>query len=269
MAIDFIRGASYPLRTVKLFARNPQLLQYLAIPMLVNLVLGVGIYALSLRWAWRTATNGYVWLEGTLSQAIARLPNWLQWLNYGADVLGVIVGVIFIIFVFILVGFILMQFGVILGAPWYGKLSEKLEKLRTNSLEIVEVGFFRDIARAILFELKKLALILCISPLLFAINFLPAIGTVISSVGGITLTSTIVCLDFFDSPLERRRFTFRQKLKLVYGAFPASGGFGLICLALISLPLLNLLTIPICVASGTLFVCDRILPRLKPAQTLE
>ncbi len=33
---------------------------------------------------------------------------------------------------------------------------------------------------------------------------------------------------------------------------------------LISLPLLNLITIPLCVASGTLFFCDRVLTGILP-----
>ncbi|MGB5770965.1 MAG: EI24 domain-containing protein, partial [Crocosphaera sp.] len=81
----------------------------------------------------------------------------------------------------------------------------------------------------------------------------------ISTMGGITVTGTIICLDFFDSALERRRLKFRQKLSLVFKTFPASAGFSLICLLLISVPFINLVTIPFCVGSGTLFVCDCIL----------
>lgn len=266
MALDLIRGASYPFRAVKMFAQYPKLLQYLAIPLGLNIVIGIILYTFSLRWAWRTATQGYLWINATLTGLINRLPNWLQWLDYGATVLGGILGTMFVIVIFIFVGLILVQFGVILGAPWYGKLSEQLEKLRTNHLEIIEVGIFRDIGRAILFEIKKLTLILCTSPFLFAINFIPAFGHVISSIGGITLTLTIICLDFFDSPLERRRLPFRKKIGMVYQAFPASAGFGFVCLGLISVPLLNLVTIPICVASGTLFVCDRLLPKLQQSR---
>ncbi|QCS49513.1 hypothetical protein FEK30_08690 [Picosynechococcus sp. PCC 11901] len=264
MPIDFIRGASYPFRAARFFSRHPKLLQYLAIPLGVNVVLGGLLYTFSLRWAWRTAGAGYTWISTSLIGLIDRLPPWLQWLDYGANFLGGLLGLIFIAAVFIAVGLLLVQFGVILGAPWYGQLSEQIEKLRTSRLEIIEVGILRDIGRAILFELKKLALVLAIAPLLFGINFLPGIGSVLSSLGGLAVTLTIICLDFFDATLERRRFTFRQKLRQVYRALPGSAGFGLVCLGLISLPFLNLVTIPLCVASGTLFVCDRLLPKLNP-----
>lgn len=177
--------------------------------------------------------------------------------------MGLILDLLLNIILFIITGFIFAQFGTLLGAPWYGKLSEQLEKLKTGKVETVEVGIIRDIGRAILFELKKLVLVAFVGiPLLLA-NFFPGIGTLISTVGGITLTAIIVCLDFLDAPLERRRLRFRRKLKMIFATLPASAGFSLVCLGLVSIPLLNLVTIPLCVASGTLFFCDRLLPKLK------
>ncbi|MBV5261041.1 hypothetical protein FLX56_21740 [Synechococcus moorigangaii CMS01] len=269
MPIDFIRGASYPFRAAKFITKYPKLWQYLAIPLGLNIVVGGLLYTLSLRWAWRTAIAGYQWISGSLTALIDRLPTWLQWLDYGANFFGIVLGVLLIAAIFIGVGLLLVQFGVILGAPWYGQLSEQIEKRRTSRLEVIEVGIFRDIGRAILFELKKIALVLIASPLLFGLNFLPGLGSVLSSLGGMALTLTIICLDFFDAPLERRRLPFRGKLWQIYRAFPGSLGFGLVCLGLISIPLLNLITIPICVASGTLFVCDRLLPTLSDSSRRE
>lgn len=140
-------------------------------------------------------------------------------------------------------------------------------KIRTGQLQIIEVGIIQDIWRAILFEIKKLALIFCIGIPLFLLNFSPGLGTLISTIGGVILTGTIVCLDFLDGPLERRRLRFREKLGIVWGNLPATAGFALICLGLIGIPLVNLVTIPICVASGTLFFCDRILPKRFPPST--
>jgi CysZ protein len=100
------------------------------------------------------------------------------------------------------------------------------------------------------------------------LNLAPGIGTLAASVGGVMLAATIVCLDFLDAPLERRRLPFREKLGIVFGSLPASASFSLICLGLVSVPLLNLLTIPLCVASGTLFFCDRIYPKLPKPPSL-
>ncbi|NES80999.1 MAG: hypothetical protein F6K10_06110 [Moorea sp. SIO2B7] len=259
-----IAGASYPFRLLGLFWRSPSLLGYLLMPILVNIFLGIIIYTGLVFFGWQLLGDLMTSISNWLDNLIANLPAWLVILEYLLIGISFLLRLILISLLLIITGFILLQFGVILGAPWYGQLSEKLEEFRTGELHIVEVGIFKDIWRAILFELKKLVLMALVGIPLILINFVPGIGTIIASVGGISLTATIVCLDFLDAPLERRRLQFRQKLGIVWGSLPASGSFSLVCLALISVPLLNLLTIPVCVASGTLFFCDRILPKYFP-----
>jgi CysZ protein len=201
-------------------------------------------------------------LSHWVDSLIANLPRWLGILDYLIIGVGWLLRLLLVVGLLLLTGFLLVQFGVLLGAPWYGQLSEQLEELCTGQLYIVEVGIVRDIGRAILFELKKLALAAGVGVVLLLLNVLPGIGTLAATVGGFALAVTIVCLDFLDAPLERRRLRFREKLRMVFRSLPASAGFSLVCFGLVSVPLLNLLTIPLCVASGTLFFCDRILPKL-------
>jgi CysZ protein len=192
-----------------------------------------------------------------VDKVIDRLPEWSNILITILIFISQIFKIILFLILLTIIGFIIVQFGSILGSPWYGKLSEQLEILYTGKLEIIELNILQDIFRAILFELKKLLLIIVVSIPLFLLNFIPAMGNLISLVGGITLTTTIICLDFFDATLERKRLHFREKLKFVWRKFPTTAGFGLICLTLISIPLLNLIIIPLCVSAGTLLVCDK------------
>lgn len=189
------------------------------------------------------------------------VPNWLFALpEFGLALFVWLLRILLILILFLFTGFILLQFGVLLGAPWYGQLSEELERIQTGQLQIVRINPAQEIWRAVMYELKKLTITIGIGvPLLFC-NFLPG-GTLIATTGGIALAATIVCLDFLDAALERRRFQFRQKLGIIRQSLPASAGFALICLALVSVPFLNLLAIPVCVAAGTLFFCDQVQPR--------
>ena len=253
-----LKGATYPFRALIVFIENPQLIKYIAMPILVNIVVAIALYT-SLLYFGLQIVDGVqgditIWLE----QQIANLPQWLAFLRYGASGLTLVLRLLIGIVLFVATGFLLTQFGVLLGAPWYGQLSEKLEKYRTGKVELIELNIASGLGRAILYELKKLVLIALVGIPLLLVNFIPGIGTLVSSVGSLTLTTTIVSLDFLDSCLERRRFKFRQKLKTVFKCLPASASFGLVCLGLISIPLLNLVTIPLCVASGTLFICDRL-----------
>lgn len=255
-----LTGATYPFRVLAVFRRTPRLWGYVAIPILVNCIVGVVLYTGLLFFGW----DSLAYLMGSLTHwvdsLIANLPRWLGILDYLIIGVGWLLRLLLVVGLLLLTGFVLVQFGVLLGAPWYGQLSEQLEELRTGQLHIVEVGIVRDIGRAILFELKKLVLVVGVGIVLLLLNLVPGIGTLAATVGGFALATTIVCLDFMDAPLERRRLRFREKLRVVFRSLPASASFSWVCLALVSVPLLNLLTIPLCVASGTLFFCDRVLP---------
>lgn len=257
-----IAGATYPLKAIITFWQNPQLWGYIVIPILVNIVIAIALYTGLFLFSSELITEIELSVSTWLNSIINDLPSWLGILEYFVSGLIVLLRFLLTIILLIATGFILTQFGVLLGAPWYGQLSEQLEKTRTGRVEIVEVSIFRDIGRAILYELKKLFLIAVLGIPLVVMGFFPGVGTIISAIGSFSLTAIIVCLDFIDSALERRRFKFRKKLAIVFRSLPASGSFALVCLALISIPLVNLVTIPLCVASGTLFVCDRVLPRL-------
>jgi CysZ protein len=244
MIKQFISGLAYPLRALSVLASRRGLRGYIRIPLLVNIVVGATIYAGLLTLGLRA-----------IDSFVAGLPGW-------ADLLSALLRVLLIVGLLIATGFVLVRLGVVLGAPWYAKLSNQLELLRTGQPLPEESGglstTLRDLGRALAFELKKLLLTLAIGLGLLLLNLIPVAGQVLAIVGGVALGATITCLDFFDYPLERRRLGFRQKLGLIRRTMPASAGFGLACLWLVSIPFVNLLSIPLCVAAGTLFFCDRI-----------
>jgi CysZ protein len=260
---DSLAGAVYPFRAVALFYQVPRLLQYVLIPLLVNILLGIGLYAGLLLPSWSRIDRWILSLTTLWDQWLQTLPSWLSFLAAGTIVLGWLLKGILILGLFVLVGFLLVQFGTLLAAPWYGQLSEQLEQLQREHLEIVEVGWVVDIWRTIVFEIKKLMLVVAGSILGLGFNLLPGLGTIAASLLGFSLATLLVCLDFLDPPLERRRLAFRQKLGFILQRLPASGSFGLICLLLVTVPGVNLVTVPICIAAGTLFYCDRPLPLQK------
>jgi len=263
-----LAGATYPFRALAMFRRTPHLWGYVTIPILVNFVVGVALYVGLLFFGWESVEGVLVSLSHWLDSLIANLPAWLGFLKFLIIGLGFLLHFLLVVGLLLLTGFVLVQFGVLVGSPWYGQLSEQLEELRIGQLQRVEVGIVRDISRALLFEFKKLVLVVGVGLLLLLMNLAPGIGTLAAGSGGIAIAAMIVCLDFLDAPLERRRLRFREKLGIVLGSLPASASFSLVCLGLVSIPLLNLLTIPICVASGTLFFCDRIYQKLPKPPSL-
>ncbi len=258
-----LAGATYPLRALRVFWRSPRLLQYLIVPILINGLVGVGLYLGLLLPGWQAITGLVLGLDRWVDGLLLGLPAWLRVLDYAIIALGWSLRVLLLLGLSLIVGFLLLQFGTLLGSPWYGQLSEQLERDRLGRAEVVAVGLVQDLWRALLFELKKLLLWLAIALPLLGLNLIPGFGPLVISLSWITLTAFIACLDFLDGPAERRRFPFRRKLAIVLRALPASASFSAICWLLISIPFVNLVTIPLCVAAGTLFWCDRVFPRLQ------
>lgn len=231
------------MRAVGLLRTHRSLRRYVWWPILVNLVVGALLYALLLTAGLRAIDGVVAELDGLLA------------------VLGILLQVLLVVVLLVAVGFVMVRFGVVLGSPWYGRLSEEIERLVTGTAPPAEPftprGIARDLRRALAFEARKLLLVVAIGlPLLLA-NLLPVVGQAIATVGGLALGATIACLDFYDGPLERRRWRFGDKLRFVRTT-PGSTGFGLVCVALLSVPLLNLLCIPVCMAAGTLVAADRL-----------
>lgn len=239
-------GASYPARALAFFVAHPTLWRYVLIPLAVNLVVGVtlyvGVFLLGLR---------------VIDQWSTTLPEWLA-------ALRPMLYVVLFVGLLMVDGFVLVRFGVVLGAPWYGQMSEQVERLRLGQGAASESfsadSMLRSLLRAMLFELKKLLLVIGVGLLLLMLNVVPLAGSVLSGIGWVVLGALIAGLDFLDGPLERRHLRFRAKLGTLHRSMPASGGFSLICLGLTSIPLLNLLAIPLCIAAGTLFFCEQIWP---------
>lgn len=237
-------GPIYPFQAIAVLWQHRQLWVYVLVPLLINLILGGVLYA---------------WLLGQGLQAIdlwiGGLPDWLL-----AIVVAFLRGLLIVILL-IVIGFLLVQFGTILGAPWYGVLSEKLEHLRLGALPTVPnhpLRVVRDIWRAVLFEGKKLLLAIAIGTLLLGLGLVPGVGPLVTGTGWLGLTVLLICLDFLDAPLERRYLSFRGKLGVIVRGLPGTFLFGLVCLGLVSIPLVNLVTLPLCVAGGTLFFCDQL-----------
>ena len=268
--IRLLAGFTYPFRAFTLIWQTPKLWSYVLVPVGLNFIIGISLY-LSLLFPSLAGIDILVAdLSVRFNAIIATFPAWLSFLGVLTVAFGWLLRVLLVSGLLLIIGFLLVQFGVILGSPWYGKLSEQLELLRNGQLPAEAPmnlrSSLRDIQRAIVFELRKLQILLSIGIPLLLLNFIPGVGSILSSLGGVALGATIVCLDFLDAPLERRRRPFQEKLEIIWASLPASGSFGVVCLGLVSIPLLNLLAIPLCVTAGTLFFCDRICRPLCPTR---
>ncbi|MGD1902046.1 MAG: EI24 domain-containing protein [Geitlerinemataceae cyanobacterium] len=264
LPIDPFVGALYPLRAAWTILRTPKLWGYLVAPIAVNVVVALGLYFALLLPGLDAIDGLQLRVDARASEAIAQLPQWLHWLDAAPGIFGGLLDFVAIVLLLLVTGFAIAQFGTLLGAPWYGQLAERIERDRLGAENVPKsegaLAIVRDISRALLFEVKKLLLVAVLLVVFVAIGSVPVVGTLVAGAGGIITGATIACLDFLDAPQERRRWRFRRKLRTVLAEFPATAGFGLVCLFAVSIPIVNLVSVPVCVTAGTLFFCDRVFP---------
>lgn len=132
----------------------------------------------------------------------------------------------------------------IIASPIYDIVSIAVERdIRHGQIE--EVSLWQSI-KLIPEELKKVTVILSLSLLLLVIPGLNILA--------VFMAAFLLGWDFYDYPLARRGWPFRQRIAFVWGDFWAVLGLGL-CLMV---PFVQLLLLPLTIAGGTMLNLERL-----------
>lgn len=224
----------------KLLLQSARLQLISVIPILLTAGLLVGLTLLSSR------LTGY-WL----SLIPANLPTWVsEGLEAFSSLLVLILVLLFLFFPLV----------TLLSAPLRELLATQTEELLTGSISApAEVG----LGTAIL-ELVKLIL-MQVGLLILSVGlgwFVPVLGQ------GMTLLILVYLagLDMVDPLLGRRGYLLKPKLHFIATHRALMGGFGLMVFVLLTIPVLNLLILPVASIGGTALVLS-VLDQFKQAQT--
>lgn len=137
-----------------------------------------------------------------------------------------------------------------LSSPIFEIVSTAIEKDLTG-LDSPRLSLSQHIT-VIIGELKK-ALVIIVVPVLLL--FVPGVNFI-----SVPVAAFLIGWDFFDYPLARRGWSFRQRWRFVAGELWSVMGFGLWFL----IPFLNLLLTPFAIAGGTLLGVDCMRRRALP-----
>lgn len=240
--MNFLHGFVYPFRAFGFIRRHRELWGFVLVPILLNMLVSIALYT------------------GLVVVGLGQIDQIGQAGGSLATTLAFLARVFYVLVLAVVVGWLMVRFGVVLGAPWYGQLAARIGEIISGEHEPavpLSLGtIMHDTWRALQFELKKLGLTLAVILPSLLLNLIPLVGPVLATIIAMALGALIACLDFFDPPLERRRLRFRGKLYVVRQTLPTSAGFGLLAAFLVSIPLLNLVAIPLCVAGGTMLLLE-------------
>lgn len=237
----FLAGLAFVGSGFTFLVTRPRLYPWVIAPVF----LAIGL----LWWAWRLAWSWTPWLlNAWLPRPVD--PGFLQNLWNSFALVG-------ILWAFATVAILLLtSFGVV-GAPFYDRLSLAVEReLRPDQPvigwreELLAVGW------SVLHSLGSGLAWVAVMVLLALVALIPVIGPVVELVGSVAATSLFMARERLDGPMSRRRFAFARKLRVLRAELPVMFGFGFGAAALLIVPLLNVVALPVAVVGGTLLFLE-------------
>jgi CysZ protein len=232
-----MEAAAAPFRAIRTVRSSRALWGYFVFPVLLTLAVLTGLVYFSY-------SNMYPWLMDLLPAGDAWYLGLLR------SVLSPLLLVLFI-----LAGAFLYSItGTILTAPFNDPLSAKVEEMLrgTASDEKLTVGaVIGDITRTIKNTLWLMMVLAAVNVLSMLLNLVPVVGGAAYTAIGFSSALFFFGFGFLDFPLERRRLSFREKLRVTwrYRALTMGLGLGFIIITLV--PLVGFLGLNLCTVGAT------------------
>ncbi|ORT50425.1 cysteine biosynthesis protein CysZ [Vibrio sp. qd031] len=219
---------------------KPGIRHFVLLPLLANIVIvGMALYLLF--------SNLGTWIDSWL----AYLPQWLIWLEY----------VLWPLLVITIVGLFSYFFSTLanfIAAPLNGLLAEKVENYLTGRQDNSTVlDVIKDLPRVFKREWQKLWYTTPKAIGLFLLMLIPALGQTVAPVLWFLFTAWMLAVQYCDYPFDNHKVPFatmRQELKQNQGSAYSFGG--LVSL-FTTIPLLNLVVMPIAVCGATAMWVDK------------
>ena len=231
MITNAIKGASHVVNGFRLLKLRG-IKRYVVIPLIINIILFAGVIYFG---------------AGKIDELFEQyLPNWLAWLEFILWPLIVVASLLVVFFTFTIIANII-------GAPFNGVLSEKIEEHLTQQRNNTNEGYLdllRNAGTGISNEVRKL--------IYFAVRIIPLI--IIFLIPGLNLIAPILwiifgawmlAIEYLDYPMGNHKLSFKQQLVLLKNNRFLCLGFGLVLLFMTITPILNFFSMPVGVAAAT------------------
>ena len=193
-------------------------------------------------------TGGLVFAIVTLDtlseRALAALPEWLGFLDW-------LITPLIYLFVILVGGWLFGLLASVLAGPFMGDLSREIERRAGLPEAPPEPALLTSVAAAISREARKLLYHLPRLLAAFLLTLIPVVNT-LSPFIWFLFGAWMMAIQFADLPAENWSRSFQDTRSRLRSRRSAALAFGGCTTALMSVPLLNILVIPVAVAGGTL-----------------
>jgi CysZ protein len=148
----------------------------------------------------------------------------------------------------------------VIGEPFYEKLSEKVEESYGSLPEAPDVPLWRSMLRSIRDSLVTLWYVILFSIPLLILGFVPGIGQTVVPVLGALVSGFFLTVELTTLALERRGFARKDRFALLRAGKGYALGFGVTVFVIFLIPLGAVVAMPAAVAGATIMVRMRLAP---------
>lgn len=250
MFSNFLTGTNYLLRGFG-YLNKRGLRRFIWIPTLISFL----VYVLLLTFFCYQFGNLMDWLLPD-ANAVDNWPDWIRWAGAAAlFVIRLVLWVVFFIAYALSMFYTFTIFANLIGSPFNGILSSKVELLSTGqplpdeplSLKMITA----EASHAIKHEFVKIIYFLLFAIPLLILFIIPVINIVASFVW-IIFSAWMAALQYIDYPADNRKTGFRQMRRTITPKRAVCFGFGAATMVMMAIPVVNFFTMPVAVIGATL-----------------
>ena len=140
----------------------------------------------------------------------------------------------------------------LIGDPFYERISELVEDRYGGVPNEVEVGFWRSLRRSLADSIRLISLSVLVGIPLFVLGFVPVVGqTVVPVIGG-AVGGWLLALELTGVPFQRRGQRLRHRRQVLARNKAATLGFGVAVFCSFLIPLGAILLMPAAIAGASL-----------------
>jgi len=149
--------------------------------------------------------------------------------------------------------------GNLIASPFNELLSERTEILIGGSLADEPFNlrrFWKESRYAIIVEIKKMVVFVVCMVLLFGINFIPGIGSLIYAFLAPAFTLFFLAVEYMAFVLMRKQLSFTEQRRYIFKRPILMLGYACGVFCMLAIPFVQFFCIPLAVVGATLLWCD-------------
>ena len=246
---QFFRGVMYPFAALGFLKRN-RLWGMAAAAVGINILLLGGL-------VW----GGYSFLVPYLDSLIVAMVAWAGESSFLGGLVTVLTWVLWIVAMpaLVVLNFlVLILVGQAVASPFLDQLSEQVE---TRVLGLEPEPFsagrtIRGVSIAVGDLVWGVTLLVVVNVPLLLLGVIPVFGTVVAGILSFSFSALLLAHEFMGLPLTRQLVSYRQRWSHLWKHKWLGLGMGTSVMAMLAIPGLNLVLLPLAAVGGTLMYCD-------------